>query len=817
MGINKHFSVRHWALLGAATAAISSPAFAQSTKSFDIPAQPLGTALEAFGRQSGATVMFDHGQVAGQNSTTVRGTYTPNDALVRLLGNSGLSVQHPNATTFVVSPARRAEEVSVIEEVVVTAQKRAARLIDVPISITAETGAQLRRRGATNLQDIVATTAGLSNPGQGGGNMNLVIRGVTTDLSTNLKQSTVSVLFDDVPVDPATAGVLATNLRIVDVERVEVLRGPQGTLFGSGSVSGAVRYITNKPDATQFSGAVEGTFAGTKTGAGSRSGSVVLNVPLVTDRVALRAVGYHFDEGGWVDNITLNKNNVNRTKTSGGRIALRAQATDRLLVTLTGTYQDSHDYSAGESLTVQPAGYKQQVTTRRDSPDNRLKNTLANVGLTYDFGGVTLFSSSTYIRRDAQIHQDFGYYSDFLKLTLGLPGLAPNAPTKIYNTANIYTQELRLASDGSGPFRWTLGGFYLRSSTPRGGQITTLSGLMPFVGTNDLINVSSPGRQEEIAGFGEATYTLDDKLDLTAGLRVSKTTLNITSISSGLLVTGGASSQTFRLPEQDTAINPRFSVRYHPNRQVSLYAQAARGYRVGGANLTAGLGGPGIPLTYGSDHLWNYEVGAKTSLLDGRLQINGDVYYIDWSDLQASLVSSSNFGYTGNAGAARLYGLELEATGKPASWLELGGALTLNNAALSEDTPTLVRSTGVVGVHEGDRLPGSPRVQGSAYMQLNSNYKDNPVYIRASGQYVGSSYTDFDAKGIRLGDYSTFDLRAGIVHGDIEFSVFGRNLFNSAGIQSATQEFKLGPILAAAESAFRLRPRTVGVTGRLAF
>jgi hypothetical protein len=143
--------------------------------------------------------------------------------------------------------------------------------------------------------------------------------------------------------------------------------------------------------------------------------------------------------------------------------------------------------------------------------------------------------------------------------------------------------------------------------------------------------------------------------------------------------------------------------------------------------------------------------------------------------------------------------------------------LTLNNAALSEDTPTLVRSTGVVGVREGDRLPGSPRVQGSAYAQLSSRYKDDPIYIRASGQYVGSAYTDFDAKGIRLGDYTTFDLRAGIVHGDIEFSVFGRNLFNSGGIQSATQEFKLGPILAAAQSDFRLRPRTVGLTGRLAF
>uniref|UniRef100_UPI001C2D1A56 TonB-dependent receptor n=1 Tax=Sphingomonas bacterium TaxID=1895847 RepID=UPI001C2D1A56 len=636
-----------------------------------------------------------------------------------------------------------------------------------------------------------------------------------------LKQSTVSVLFDDIPVDPATAGLLTTNLRIVDVERVEVLRGPQGTLFGSGSISGAVRYITNKPDPTRLSGSIEGSFAGTRAGSDSQWGNVVLNVPLVTDRVAVRAVGYGFNEGGWIDNLRLNQANVNRNQTYGGRVSLSAKATDQLSVTLTGAYQNSRDSSPGDSLYVQPTIYGKQVTTERQAGDSRAKSTLANLGLTYDFGGVSLFSSSTYIRRTVDILDDYGFYTDYLQLAFRLPALNDNSPGRQFAASNIYTQELRLGSNGSGPFRWTIGGFYLNSKT-NGGQTITAPGLRPYLGTDNLVNLTSPGKQEEIAGFGEATYTVGGKLDLTAGLRVSRTTLNISSTSSGILLTGGNTVATFQLPERETSYNPRFSVLYHATGQVSLYAQAARGYRVGGANLTAGLGGPGVPPTYGSDHLWNYEAGVKSNLMGGRLQINADGYYIDWKNLQVSLLSPGSIEYTANAGAARIYGFELEAAAKAATWLDLGGSLSLNNAALTQDAPTLVRTSAVggtvVGAKDGDRLPASPRAQGSAYAQLNFTYKDEAAYIRASGQYVGSSYTDFASQGLRFGDYGTFDVRAGIVHHNFELTIFGRNLLDSDGKRSAAPAFIVGGVFPAApQYAFRIRPRTIGLTGRVGF
>ncbi|GAA0294948.1 TonB-dependent receptor [Sphingomonas oligophenolica] len=824
--------------------AVAAPVHAQD-RSFNIAAGSLKSALDMFSRQSGLPIIYKTDQIRGIRSEGFRGTASAQAALGAILDKSGFVawrdrsgaiaiVRAASASSLsdgaVVAPAENAlasadpvagpsgasDPVAVPGDIIVTANKSRQRLIDVPASITAETGAQLRRRGATQLEDIVANTPGLINPGAGGGNnTNLTIRGVTTDTSLNLKQPTVAVLFDDIPVDPATAGLTTTNLRIVDIERVEVLRGPQGTLFGSGSLSGAVRYITNKPDMTKFSGSVEGTVASTKDGAGSQWGDAVVNVPLVSDRVAIRAVGYGFNEGGWVDNIRTGQRDANRNKTYGGRIALAAKPTEEFSISLTGAYQNSRDYALGDSLYAQPAGIDGQVTTERASNSNTAKSTLANLGLRYDFGAVSLFSSSTYIRRTVDSIDDGGFYTDAVAAIFGLPIVDHVTPARTFNAANIYTQELRLSSKGGGPLRWTVGGFYLRANTG-GGQTISAPGLVPFLGTDNLTNLRSTGRQQEIAGFGEVTYTIAHRLDLTAGLRVSSTKLDITSVSNGILLTGGPTFLTLQIPQRQTSYDPRFAVMYHPTSHVSLYAQASRGYRIGGANLTAGLGGPGIPTSYGSDSLWNYEAGIKASLLGGRLQLNGAGYYIDWKNLQVSLLSN-NINYTGNAGSARIYGMELEVAAKPLSWLDVGGSMALSNAALTEDAPTLVRTTGLIGAKDGDRLPASPRTQGAAYAQLNFSRKGDAAYVRASGQYIGPSYTDFASQGIRFGDYATLDLRAGIIHKNVEISIFGRNLLDSDGARSAAPTFMVGPVLALPQVAYRIRPRTIGITGRVGF
>lgn len=794
---------------------------------YEIPAGNLKRALDLFARQSGRQIIYKADDVRGARSPGIHSQASAEVALARLLAGTGFTSRTDSSGAIaivrndVTAQSEAASASDENEEIVVTANKREERLQNVPASITAETGRGLAHRGATQLEDVVRTTPGLSNPGSGGGNKtNLTIRGVTTGTDPGLKQSTVSLVLDDIPLDPASSSLGATNLRLVDVERVEVLRGPQGTLFGSGSLSGALRIVSNKPDMGKLGGSAEITGATTHGGDGSAWGNAVLNVPLVTDQLAIRAVGYGFQEGGWVDNSRTGQKDVNGNETYGGRIALAARMGGRLSANVTIAYQNSHDFGGGESLYAPAAGASDPnaVTTNRKSQESRVESTVANLGLRYDFDTVSLISSSSYIHRKASLDDDVGYYNELVGAQLHIPGLTGPAPAITLNNADIFTQELRLTSSGSGPLRWTVGGFYLKA-TADGGQWISSPVLAPVLGSGNLATLVSTGRQEEISGFGELTYTIANRLDLTAGLRISDTTLAFQTLSSGLLLTGSP-SPTVRVAtnirQSETAYNPRLAIAYRPSAALTLYAQAARGYRVGGPNQTAGLGGPNIPRAYDSDHLWNYEIGAKGRAFDGALNYSAAAYYIDWSNMQTSL-RLNNVGYVGNAGSAHIYGVELEVAAHAARWLDLGGALAVSHGETATDVPNLVRVTGVVGLQSGQRLPGSPALQASAFAQLNFDVAGRRAYLRGSAQYIGDEYTDYAEAGTRFGDYATVDLRAGLVLDHFELVGFVNNLFDGAGRRGAIDRAMAGPILAQPQVAYRTRPRTIGVTLRTSF
>jgi len=803
----------------------------QSLIKFDIAPQSLATALGAFGIQAGQPVLFTPDLVADKTSKGVSGALTISSALTQLLAGTGLIFKNANGTILIMKGDRGALDlgpgdsanVAQIAEVTVTANKRSQRLQDVPASITAETGEMLEHRGATQLEDIIQTTPGLTNPGTGGGNStDLTIRGVTTG-GLGLKQSTVALLFDDIPIDPAFNTLSTTNLRTVDIERVEVLRGPQGTLFGSGSLSGAVRFITNKPDLNDYSGSMEITGAGTEGGSGSVSGNLVVNVPIVQDKLAVRAVGYRYNDGGWVDDIRTHENDVNGSQASGGRIEIESRPTDPLTVTLTGAYENSHDLGAGESLYTQPSGYGtgDQVTNLRRSSNLDVVSKIANLGVHYDLDSVSLFSSSTFIRRDTVQLDDDGPDNDLLGLVLGVSALTgASAPAVTDNFQNIYTQEFRASSRGDGPLKWTIGAFYLDTDL-NGGQVISSPTLFEIVGVRDLADLQSRGNQTEISGFGETTYTLADKWDLTAGLRVSQTSLKSTTESTGVLLVGSlnpAEVVSSEISQSSTTVDPRFSVAYREDPDLTLYATVARGHRVGGPNLTAALGGPGIPTSYQSDSLWSYEAGAKSRLLDGHLQLSGDLYYIDWSNIQVALIKN-DVNYVGNAGSAGIYGGEFEGVLKPTTWLDLGGSLSLSHGALTQGVPDLTRVTGLIGVKSGDLLPNSPETELTVYSQVNFSLLDrDDAYLRITDSYIGSEYTDFDRQGTRFGDYNRVDIRAGLYFQNTELAVFAKNLTNSDGAQSASDKTYVGSIVPAdPQLAYRIRPRTIGVTARASF
>jgi iron complex outermembrane recepter protein len=729
---------------------------------------------------------------------------------------------HPS---FAQSPGANASG-EALAEIVVTATKRNERLQDVPVSIIAETGIELEHRGATQLQDIINNTPGLNNPGSGGGNStNLTIRGVTTGTDLGLKQSTVALLYDDMPIDPVGQGGGASNLRVVDIERVEVLRGPQGTLFGSGSLAGALRYITNKPDLSQFSGSAEITGAQTETGAASFSGYAVLNAPIIQNELGIRLVAYDYDDGGWIANLLTGQANSNPTKTDGARLAIAAKPTDQFSANLTLTYQDSKDYNGEDagSLAVKPpgTGFSGQVTDGINDYIIELKSTIAALTLQYDWDSLTFTSVSTYHDRKSNL---YGTDSYFVPLTaLIATGGANIIPGITQDTSgidgNIYTQELRLASHGDGNFKWTAGMFFLHASQG-GGQEARSDAIIPIIGSDNIVDLIYHFGQQEVAAFGEATYTFADKWDLTGGARVSH------YMVSAQIDTGGYIPVFSILPSDyahtdfhdlGTPVDPRVSLAYRLDPDLTLYTQVARGYRVGGVNLTSDVGGRNTPPSYAPDSLWNYEIGAKGRMLDGRLTFSTDFYYIDWKNIQVSLQNQLG-NYTGNASEARLYGVEFQVDAKPVSWLLLGAAFQLSKNEISKNDPTVSRpATGLVGVQDGDVLPAAPEAQASTYAEVDFPVAGYQGYVRATASYLGDEWTDFEHNGTKFGGFAQESVRAGVNFGSYEAVLFVNNLSNSQGATGALDAQVAGPVILNNQELFRIRPRTVGVTLRAKF
>jgi outer membrane receptor protein involved in Fe transport len=713
-----------------------------------------------------------------------------------------------------------------LAEIVVTATKRSERLQDVPVSITAETGVELEHRGATQLQDIINTTPGLNNPGSGGGNStNLTIRGVTTGTDLGLKQSTVALLYDDMPIDPIGQGGGASNLRVVDIERVEVLRGPQGTLFGSGSLAGAIRYITNKPDLSQFGGSAEITGADTQTGAASYSANAVVNAPIIQNELGIRLAAYDYDDGGWIDDLRTGQRDANPTKTVGARLEIAAKPNDQFNANLALTYQDSKDYNGSDdgSLAVKPpgTGFSGQVADGINDYIVELKSTIAALTLQYDFDSITFTSVSTYHDRKSNTYGIDTYFVPLTSLIFsgGTNIVQGDDNIEFGNDGLIYTQELRLASRGEGNFKWTTGAFFLHASTG-GSQEDHSPAIIPVIGSDNIVDLLYHFGQQEIAAFGEATYTFADKWDLTGGVRVSH------YMVSAQINTGGYIPVFSILPsaythtdfhDLGTPVDPRVSLAYRMDPDLTLYTQVARGYRVGGVNLTSQVGGRDTPPSYAPDSLWNYEIGAKGRAFDGRLTYSTDFYYIDWSNIQVALQTELG-NYTGNASAARNYGVEFQMDAKPTSWLQVGASFQLSKNEISKNDPTISRpATGLTGVNAGDVLPAAPEAQASTYAEVDFPVANYQGYVRATASYLGDQWTDFEHNGTKFGGFATEALRAGVNFGSYEVIAFINNLSNSQGSTGALDAQLAGPVILNNQELFRIRPRTVGLTLRAKF
>jgi outer membrane receptor protein involved in Fe transport len=711
-----------------------------------------------------------------------------------------------------------------LEEVVVTATRRSERLQDVPLSITALSQEDLTQKGIVGYEGIARETPGAVLNVASDNNARLTARGISTNGWGAGLQTTTTIYIDELPL--STIGNTVTlNPNLYDVERIEFLRGPQGTLFGSGSLSGALRILTHSPDLSKFDASGLVDLGRTPDGGGTRQRyNGMVNIPLIADTLGLRVVGFHRDEAGYVDNMGTGEKNSNSLKDSGGRALLLWQPTEKLSVKLLGSYENSHPQDA--SLTNPLLGERKRYSTTPDLYTSKTK--IYNATLDYELEGANLTSSSTYSISDNRFDVD-------------LAGTFGNAIPYFLRDgfeAKTFVQEARLVSSAASRFDWVLGSFYMHRDTDLTGQQQASPAFLASRGITGLPadatfnSFGSDTRTYELAGFGDLTYHFTGKFSASGGIRYGKyggtvdtdagyNSLYFASALSGYrgpLALTPIAAATTRYPSAEKS-SWKVSLTYEPTRDLTAYTTVSTGYRTPVYNTRAGSVStvdPNdlvIPSGAGSDDLTNYEVGLKGRWLGGKLTSNLAAYYIEWRNIQVQANrSSDSVQFATNVGRAESKGLEAEVTVAPVSGLTFGLNGSLNQAKVTELSPAEALISGSV---KGARL-ASPHVQGSLFGTYN--YQLGSSVTGFSGfqiQHVGSFPNGFPNTPGKLGtpsplydqtdSYTLVGLQTGIAIDKITANLYVENVGNSDAVVYIHPE-------AFIDSRYAIvRPRTFGV------
>jgi len=807
----------------------------------DIPAQNAADALNLLAEQTGAILLFPYDIAKARQANAVAGRYTLIESLELLLRGSGLSgglsekraiqisvdvvaerTQQEGSETVAKVPFRKklaallasvfftsgslgaetndaGDSSNRLEEVVVTATKRGlVNVQDVPISLRAITGDELKDRGATVFEEWSRSVPGLVFQDQGPGDKRYIIRGVQS-----IGAATVGVYLDDAVITGSNSeddgGGKNVDIRLFDINRIEVLRGPQGTLYGTSSMSGTIRILSNQPVLDAFSGNAGVELSDTRFGGFNNTENVTLNIPLVADTVGLRVTGWRVDDSGYINNIRLGNNDINTEKTDGGRLSLAFKPNDRLRITGQVLVQDQD--IGGKSFYFPSDGELNQSEYTAGGRKDKVSIYQGNVN--YDFGSITFDFSSAYLDRDV----DFQFDSTPILIFFGVPDLP--AVTLQPEESSIWTNEARFASQFNGPFQFTAGALYQRQERDFESSVISVDERgIPTQDTPDIFGRISSRDVDQYALFGEASYDITPKLTALAGLRWFKSKEH--AVSQEVFPFFGGPPEPIRdVTASETKFTPKFSLSYHVTEDAMVYALAAQGFRQGGTNS----GGFGsiivVPFEYEADSLWNYEIGAKTSWLDHRVILNVSAYTIRWSNMQTKNRNPQGFVYIGNAGKATTNGFEVEFSALPAQGLEISGSFAYQDAKLTEDQP-LADVDFDVG-QDGDRIPNVPKWTASGAAQYTfpiSGDGDMRGVGRVDYSYVGSSNTYFSPRSAffqNLDAYSLVNLKAGVRTGRWEATVFVNNVFDKrAEVDKLYQ-------LDAPLSVFTTRPRTIGI------
>lgn len=852
-------------MLGTATAAVAESS--SVTYNFDIPAQKLNDALQALAFASQHKLLYSSKLVDGKDSPALKGKFTTEEAVKQLLFGTGLVYQitadgllvirGPMETADSITslttrdaairlaqsetasaseapkdmPERKAD--SALEEIIVTATKREENVQDVPISIAVISNQDIERRGLIGMEDYLRSVPSVNQIDRGGLDNAIVIRGITTSpQSENFSSgATVATYFNETPITASGGlGGGGIDVRPADMERIEVLRGPQGTTYGSASLGGAMRLIPARPQLDRFGGKVVASYSSTE-GAGGDNAMFqgVLNAPIAADRFGVRVVGYRYDDSGFYRNIAgldpatlaaaerfgatsfvsgYEQDDVGRISTIGGRVAALWHVTDRLDVSANFLRQAIEQ----DGAPVATNGPYQQARIPVN-PRGRLRGEagevhdldieIAELVLQYDLGWADLTSAVSRMESGSDIASTI------------VP--IPQSSTLISDVDSL-TAEVRLTSQLEGRFRFLAGVFYqdlhndfLQQSFWSGSSATNT------FGTNPTFYSAQDRTQDERAIFGEVSYNLTDKITATLGGRFFEYDKTQGTLNEGgrFRVPLGAGVRT-QIESSESENSYKAGISYKPVRDALLYASWAQGFRLGqpangvppatcDTNGDGLVDGTGVSIestkVIDSDFLDSYEVGGKFGFFDRRMLVDASVYHINWDGLPIRALTPAPClqSYVANAGAAESDGAEIQVSLLVATGLrlDLGGSYV--RAKLTNDAPAL-------SAQEGARLPGSPKVSANLAAQYDFTVAGYKTFIRADSLYAGKFYGDLiQSPSTLAGDYVKVDLRAGLTIGSTTAELFVRNLTN----EDAYTWRSTAP--GAPSFGYRLRPRTIGL------
>ncbi|HEY5755992.1 MAG TPA: TonB-dependent receptor [Steroidobacter sp.] len=723
-----------------------------------------------------------------------------------------------------------------LEEVVVTATKHQESLLNVPIAVTAITAQDILSKGITQYTDILSSVPGVYYEDAGPGDTTIRIRGISPGGGGT--PPTVATYFGEIPMSAQGGGNLGQHgtPRFVDIERVEVLRGPQGTVFGANALAGAVRVIPAAPDLKdyQFNVGTRG-FATAHSDDMSYHVEGMVNLPLVEDQFALRLVGYKDDIAGYIDNKTpaqapadysfyvgaltggavtvppgtlmtpatgaLNKKDINSTDTTGGRLSAAWQVNDRLRLDLVVGTQDAQ--MDGES-SVTPNSY--EIFRSSDYFVNGYTSEDLDLGgltIRYDWDNVSLVSATS------QTKLSMARLNDAAEL---LPPTAWLFQEK--REAEAFTQEIRLQSRGDGAFRWTVGAFYLDQDTDGRQHVRDLGceqtpTCLPLLftgGAQDYpLDLTFHLFEKQKAVFVDTSYEFAPRWTLGLGGRYLEEDIGVKLGTTGILAPPPGASNGGE--DSASKFNPAASVTFKPTDDLTVYVQAAEGFRSGVANQAlpqscrdqAAQMGLTLQAVTEPDTIRNYELGFKSRLGDGRFNLNVAAYRLEWKDIPGSVQFACAFSNLVNAGDATGEGVEFELVGRMSEAWKVNLAASYNDLTYDDNVLPAIGAP-------GDRVVGSPAKNYSAGLEYGFDFSERWAgWARADWAYVGSLNSELSSLPIE--SYDTVNARFGLVQDNLSIELFGRNLTDEQGVT------RIEPLPFGGDYVL-VRPREVGIEVR---